>query len=193
VAVDPPKFRFGPLERRGLIAGWRGGQIAVVAAGLVVGVLALRAHPNLFGVVAALLVLVSSLAVACWPLAGRTAEEWLPTVMRWGADGLAGRHRRSPAPGAGHCPGHGGPGPCPTSGVSERPTPTTRAFGAFGGLIVLGAEAGAGEKGTAPVGVVQDVRAGTYTAVLALEGHSFALLGGDEKGGLSLDSRYRRG
>jgi hypothetical protein len=164
-----------------LIAGWRGGQIAVVAAGLVVGVLALRAHPNLFGVVAALLVLVSSLAVACWPLAGRTGEEWLPTVMRWGVDGLAGRHRRSPAPGAGHCPGPGGPGPCPTSGVFERPTPTTRALGAFGGLIVLGAEIGAGEQGTAPVGVVQDVRAGTYTGVLALEGHSFALLGADEK------------
>jgi hypothetical protein len=29
--------------------------------------------------------------------------------------------------------------------------------------------------------VIQDVRAGTYTGVLALEGHSFALLGADEK------------
>ena len=82
VAVDPPKYRFGPLEQRGLIAGWRGGQIAVVAAGLVVGVLALREHPNPIGVILAVLALGSSLAVACWPLAGRTGEEWLPTVVR---------------------------------------------------------------------------------------------------------------
>src|ERR1700728_4458572 len=63
MAADP-KYRFGPLERRGLVAGWRGGQIAVLAAGLVVGVLALRSHPNPFGVVEALLALGSSLAVS---------------------------------------------------------------------------------------------------------------------------------
>ena len=179
-----PKYRFGPLERRGLIAGWRGGQIAVVAAGLVVGVLALRAHPDPLGVVGALLALGSSLAVACWPLGGRTGEEWLPTVVRWGADGVAGRRRRSPAPGAGHCPGADGPVQCGPGDAARRPNGGTRsaptATGAFSGLVVLGAEAGPG-NGASEVGIVHDTRAGTFTGVLALEGHSFALLGADEK------------
>ena len=33
MGADPPRYRFGPLERRGLIAGWRGGQIAVGGGG----------------------------------------------------------------------------------------------------------------------------------------------------------------
>ena len=180
VAVDPPKYRFGPLEQRGLIAGWRGGQIAVVAAGLVVGVLALREHPDPIGVVLAVLALGSSLAVACWPLAGRTGEEWLPTVVRWGADGVGGRHRRSSSPGTGHCPGSDGvaclvgdPG---APGVRPPPMATS---GAFGGLVILGVEAGPAEA--SQVGIVHDTRAGTFTGVLSLEGHSFALLGSDDK------------
>ena len=38
---DRVRYRFSPLERRGVIAGWRGGQIASVASSLVVGMLAL--------------------------------------------------------------------------------------------------------------------------------------------------------
>ena len=30
--TSPTRYRFGPLERRGLVAGWRGGQIGAVAA-----------------------------------------------------------------------------------------------------------------------------------------------------------------
>ena len=178
VAVDPPKYRFGPLEQRGLIAGWRGGQIAVVAAGLVVGVLALREHPDPIGVILAVLALGSSLAVACWPLAGRTGEEWLPTVVRWGADGVGGRHRRSSAPRTGHCPGSDGVaclvGDPHAAGVRTPPIPTP---GAFGGLVILGAEA----ADVSQVGIVHDTRAGTFTGVRSREGHSFALLGSDDK------------
>jgi hypothetical protein len=153
----------------------------VVAAGLVVGVLALRAHPNPLGVVEALLVLLSSLAVACWPLAGRTTEEWLPTVVRWGADGVSGRRRTSPDPGIGHCPGLEGPSPCRRPGLGEKQPHSSRSLGAFGGLVVLGVDRANGEPTAIQTGVIQDLRAGTYTGVLALEGHSFALLGSDEK------------
>lgn len=177
--ADPPKYRFGPLERRGLIAGWRGGQIAVVASGLVVGVLMLRAHPDVLGVLAAIASLASSVAVACWPVAGRTGEEWLPTVVRWGADGMVGRRRLSPAPLSGHCPRVDGPEPC---GTVEGPRRATRAHprpGVFGGLVLLGARAATGA--VTEVGVVHDTRTGAMTAALALEGHSFALTGADEK------------
>ncbi len=48
------RYRFSPLERRGVIAGWRGGQIAAVAVGLVVGVLVLRSRPSVAGILIAL-------------------------------------------------------------------------------------------------------------------------------------------
>ncbi|MGH9007357.1 MAG: SCO6880 family protein, partial [Acidimicrobiales bacterium] len=175
MGADPPKYRFGPLERRGLIAGWRGGQIASVAAGLVVGVLSLRAHPDPLGVVAAVLALASALALACWPLGGQTGEEWLPTVVRWGAGGVTGRRVRSGAPTAGYCAGADGIGPCGGAGVAGRssgPRP-------FAGLRLLDADVEA--NGSDRVGIVHDERNGTFTGALALEGHSFALLGADEK------------
>ena len=92
------RYRFGPLERRGLIAGWRGGQIAAVAAGLVVGVGVLRVQPSLPGVLAALLVVGLAVAVATWPFAGRTAEEWAPDAVRHVAAATAARGHRRAAP-----------------------------------------------------------------------------------------------
>ncbi|MDE3087281.1 MAG: hypothetical protein KGJ77_11010, partial [Acidobacteriota bacterium] len=76
------RYRFGPLERRGLVAGWRGGQIGVVAAGLLVAVVLMRGHPSPAGAVGALVVVTAAVAVATWPLAGRTAEEWAPDAVR---------------------------------------------------------------------------------------------------------------
>jgi hypothetical protein len=176
---DQPRYRFGPLERRGLIAGWRGGQIAVVASGLVVGVFALRRQPDALGAVVALASLASALAVACWPVAGRTGEEWLPILLRWGADGLAGHRRVAATPTLGHCVDETGQVSClgraPGRDRGRPAVPRT-----FDGLQVLGATDPGIPAGSA-VGVIHDARAGTFTGVLALEGHSFALLGADEK------------
>ena len=91
------RYRFGPLERRGLVAGWRGGQIGVVAAGLLVAVVLMRAHPSPAGAAGALVVVTAAVAVATWPLGGRTAEEWAPDAVRH-----ATRRRR--ARGAGSSP-----------------------------------------------------------------------------------------
>ncbi|MHB8681411.1 MAG: SCO6880 family protein [Acidimicrobiales bacterium] len=94
---DEHRYRFGPLERRGLVAGWRGGQIAALSAGLVVGVLVLRVEPTLVGVVVALLVVAVAVAASTWPVAGRTVEEWAPDAVRHAAV-LAGRRVRRPPP-----------------------------------------------------------------------------------------------
>jgi hypothetical protein len=78
------RYRFGPRERGGTLAGWRGGQIITVAVGLVFGVLILRWEPNAVGVAAAVGILVLYGALATVPVAGRTGDEWLPVVVCWG-------------------------------------------------------------------------------------------------------------
>lgn len=186
------RYRFGPLERRGLIAGWRGGQIASVAAGLVVAVLLLHRRPSTLSVVLALACVSGSIAFAWWPVGGRTGEQWAPTVVRWGATGLTnGRRHRAGVERSGHCIGPDGT-PClaaevaaPASGtaVTSR-TRVGRASArpvrhrAFEGLHLLGSDARAGE---ARMGVCYDARSHTYTAVMSVLGHSFALLGADDK------------
>jgi len=167
---DPARYRFGPLERRGLIAGWRGGQIASVAAGLVVAVTVLRARPDVAGGVLALVAVAGGVGVACWPVAGRTPEEWVPTLARWGVDTSVRRRRwRSSAPAAGHRAGRGT--------HAGRPQPAHPDAGPFGELTLLTLDADGGRR----TAVVHDARDRTFTAVLAVRGHSFALLGAEEK------------
>lgn len=92
-ASGSTRYRFGPRERGGSLAGWRPGQIITVAVGLLFGVLVLRAEPNAAGVAAAIGVLVLYGAMATVPVAGRTGDEWLPVAVCWVA-------RRSRGPGA---------------------------------------------------------------------------------------------
>lgn len=181
------RYRFGPLERRGLVAGWRSGQIASVAAGIVVAIVIVRGHPAASAVVLALGAVVASVAFAWWPVGGRTGEQWLPTVVRWGTRGLAGRNRRrAGAAAAGHCVGPDG-APCPAFGDGRGRGGTGRAAGAraargsgFSGLAILGYRPAEGHPHP-PMGVVRDARTRSYTAALSVPGRSFALLGTSEK------------
>lgn len=89
--VEPEaRFLLGPLERRGLVAGWRPGQVLAVAsaaglAGMVVAVT--RSAP---GVVGALGLLAAGAVAAAVPLRGRTIEEWVPSLV-----GFVFQRRRS--------------------------------------------------------------------------------------------------
>jgi hypothetical protein len=158
------RYRFGPLERRGLIAGWRGGQISSVAGGLVLAVVALR-HPDVPGVLVALGCVAGALAIACWPIAGRTAEEWLPSVVRFGIS--RDRRWRSSVPSLGR------------RHPAQTPDTDVRA-GSYRGLSLLVASAPP-TVASQGIGVVFDRLTASYTAVLALRGHGFALLSADEK------------
>lgn len=92
------RYRFGPLERRGLVAGWRGGQLLVVAGGLLVAVFVLRGHPSLAGVAVAVVAVGLATAGATWPLHGRSAEQWAPDAVRHLHTTLAGRAQRGGSP-----------------------------------------------------------------------------------------------
>lgn len=182
------RYRLGPLEQRGVVAGWRAGQLLTVAAALVVAVVALRSRPSVGGVVVAVVAVGAGVALACVPVQGRSAEQWAPVVARHAWAGLAGRRRwTSPEPAAGRTPGvvapNGGQGGrptwCPTGSSvpgrdARRPVPA-RATGVLGGVSLV---AGDGVTGgpARPVGLLVDDRTRTVTAVLAVRGHSFALL-----------------
>src|SRR5271166_2858586 len=191
---EPTRFRFGPLERRGLVAGWRAGQIGSVAGGLVVAVLALRSHPTPWGAAVALAAVLGAVVLACWPVRGRTGEEWLPTVARFLRAGGAGRRHRTAAPGAGRCAGCLPLAPGPERNGARPPEAAGRCRvpdrgeppGPFRGLrvsdAVRQATAPSGNVVDAePFGVVEDRRRRTLTAVLALRGHTFALLGAEDR------------
>lgn len=173
------RYRFPPLERRGVIAGWRGGQVATVAAGLVLAVLAVRSRPSLPGVVVAVGLVGGSVAAAFWPVAGRTGEQWLPVLVRWARAGVAGRRfQADPGPGAGRrlTVARSWDGEQLRVGGG---TADPASASAFRGLRITSSD-GDGE-GAAGMGVVFDEQARTVTAVLGVQGHSFALLGpGDQ-------------
>lgn len=93
-----PRYCFGPLERRGLVAGWRGGQLATVSGGLVLAVLLLRGHPSPGGVAGAVMAVAVAVGAATWPIAGRTVEEWAPDAVRFARGAFSRRARPGDSP-----------------------------------------------------------------------------------------------
>jgi hypothetical protein len=176
--ADRVRYRFSPLERRGVIAGWRGGQIASVAVGLVFGVLALRSRPSVGGILLGTVSTGAGVAMAFWPVLGRTGEQWLPLLARWlWSTSAGGRRQSAPAPGSGHgmvVDRQGWRTAAPDARTGIRPT--TRRSGVFDGLLLIGVPFGP-EPSAPEVGVIVDRRSRMATAVLAVGGHSFALLG----------------
>src|SRR3990170_7237326 len=93
------RYRFGPLERRGLIGSLRPTQVIVIAASLTGGVILMRSLSSGAGVAAALALALIAVVFCFWPISGRSAEEWLPIVGRHAARRVRGRHvQLSPAP-----------------------------------------------------------------------------------------------
>lgn len=74
------RYRFHPLERRGLVLGLGAPQLAVLAGGAAAAVIAVRSGA---GLVAPILVLLAACAAACVPVAGASVVEWAPVVAAW--------------------------------------------------------------------------------------------------------------
>jgi len=102
VSSDRVTYRFGPLERRGLLGPVRAGQAAVLAAGGLAAIAVLDRAPTAAGAVTATLVFGLSAALAIVPVGRRTAEEWIPVVAAFALGALRRRTTfRSGAPGRG--------------------------------------------------------------------------------------------
>jgi hypothetical protein len=155
-----PRYRFGPLERRGLVGSLRPAQVIVLATSLTAGVIAMRLLTGGAGLLVALALVLTAVAFCFWPVAGRSAEEWLPIASRFLARHAGGRSRRLSA--------------APQQGVRagpSRPVPAISLPPAAAGLEILAAPF-QGES----VGVVKDRRARTYSGALAVRVTSFGLL-----------------
>jgi hypothetical protein len=166
-----PRYQFGPLERRGLLLGLQGGQVATLGVGGTLAVLALHVLPGAAGALLAIGTLLAAIATALVPVHGRPLEAWLPLVVAYGLRRMRGLHRfHSSAHLAGHLVViHQEAGILDVLPPEERPAHLRD-------LRILEIDGGAG----APVGVVNDVRRHTYVSVLRVRGRSFNLL--DEPG-----------
>ena len=160
------RYRFGPLEQRGVVGPLRLGQVAVLALAATLGLGALYAFRNWFGLGVALLLLGGAGAAVVLPFEGRTLEAWAPLGIRWV---LRSREQkrgyRSRAPGTGFRSSAEGA----TAGEGSLP-------GELAGLRMLEVP-----YGSDCVGVIHDRAAGTYTAALAVRAGAFGLLDGAEQ------------
>jgi hypothetical protein len=159
--ADQRLYVFPPLERRGVVAGLRTGQLAILAVSLLGAIVSLRLWPDGRGVVVAAGLTLASAAAAFVPIRGQPVEQWAPTVARRTVRVSRGAHRVIP---------DGGLAASPSGGLC-RPPPAARAL-VFDTLP---------RPGAAPVAVVRDAASGTWTAVLAVRGRSFALLDAADK------------
>jgi hypothetical protein len=166
-------YRFGPLERRGLIAGWRAGQVAAIAAGLFAAVASLRSLPTGPAIGIAVVSMAIAVAIATWPIAGRTGDEWLPDVTRHGLRVVSGRTWRAPSKPTGQI------GRTPSTYEGRRPPRNKRAVtprppdrGPFSTLRILHTETGNNRAA-----VIFDATERTYTAVVPASTPGFVLLG----------------
>jgi hypothetical protein len=181
------RYRIGPLERRGVLAGWRGSQLAVVAFGLLVAVALLHVLPTGPSLFAAVGVVGICVAGVTWPIAGRTGDEWLPDVARHTRRVAFGRTWRA-APqekGPSRMSGSSLSSTATTAGSSRRSRSAQRVAspprgGPFSSLSILQVDSEVTGAGHAPA-VVFDAAERTYTAVMPASGPGFVLLGSSER------------
>jgi hypothetical protein len=180
-----PRYRLGPRSTRGLIAGWRTGQIACVALGLLLAVGFLRSVGGAAGALLALGAAGGGVAVATWPVAGRTLEQWAPTVTGFGVRTSA-EARWQPW----HLSNGRPRGPLSRLAVLALPEPWDQEPAWRDGLETLAGRLRVGrvvDEGTRPplastgIGVIGDAASSTWSAVLPVGGTGFALLGEAER------------
>jgi hypothetical protein len=155
VAEEPRRYRFGPREPGTAPGGLGWGQLLALGAGLLAGVLALRAAPGAGGAALAGLLVAAGAAVGFLPVAGRPLGAWAGVSVGYGWRALLGRRRyRLGAPTAGRA-------------LAEPAAPELPP--ALAGARIVAVEAHGGALGA--------LRDGPHwTGVLAVEPTSFALL-----------------
>ena len=77
------RFRLGPRERRGLVAGWRPGQVLSAAIGCTAAGVVVAGSTSPLALLAAVVLVALGIAAGTIPLRGRTVDEWAPSLWRF--------------------------------------------------------------------------------------------------------------
>lgn len=151
--IKPTKYRFGPLERRGVFGSLRPAQLLLLAIGAFIALLLTRSG-HVIGAAGAAVVLAGTTALAFKKVGRRGLDEQAPAEARFAARRLLGRTSwRSPAP---------------TAGIPNAEE------------VVLPPELEDVEVLAAPfrgreVGVIKSTLDNTWTAILSVQVHGFGL------------------
>jgi hypothetical protein len=158
-----PTYSFGPQAEGKALLGLRNGQVLVLAAGMVGGLICLYSGSAGAGAGLTMAVVLATIVVGFVPIRGRTAEQWGPIAVRYTLRQLTGRRwYRSAAP---------------TSGVRARVPSDGRCEAEtelppdLADLEMLAVPVGESE-----IGVIRDRRRDTFTAVLSARVAAFGLL-----------------
>lgn len=163
-------YRFGPLERRGLLGPVRAGQAGMLAVAVGLGLFLLDSDPSGAGVLATLAILAGGCAAAFVPIGRRGTDEWVPVVVSFAARGLSGdRSFRSARPSAGLRLRLGG-GQRQAAACDGELPPSVR------GVAISELD----HRGRA-IGVLDERRGRRLTAVLACRVSAFPLLDPDSQ------------
>lgn len=159
-------YRFGPLERRGLLGPLRARQAVVLAVGAVAAIGILDQLPSAGGALAATLLIACAAALSLAPIGRRTAEEWAPIAVSFALRRARGATWfRSLAPVRGSVVGGAKRGRALIGAPISDPPPSLR------DVRILEAEYRGGK-----LGVISSHRGRRLVAVLACRVLAFSLL-----------------
>ena len=160
-------YRFGPLERRGILGPVRAGQAATITVGALLAIAILDRAATATGAVLATITFGALVLIALAPLGRRTAEEWAPVIAAFALRRLLRRGRfRSPLPTRGLIADEGS-APRRRTIAEPRAEPPRELRG-----VSIG-ELGYRDRS---IGVIREQRGRCLTAVLACRVVAFSLL-----------------
>jgi hypothetical protein len=172
--MNETTYRFAPHPSGGFILGLRLPQIVILIGGGGLALSALRAGA-LTGLLLALVILAAAAGLALIPLRGQTLQQWAPIGVRYALGRVDGSSRfRAQRAQVGHLV------TLPTGRLDPQPAGAPQALPAELADIQLLEVALARYEG-APLGVVKDRHAHTYTATVRVSGRAFALLAPEER------------
>lgn len=167
-AEDQRRYRFGPLERKGVVAGLRSGQIIIIGLAVALCMMLLMTTTSQAVWIAIALILCTTFMGIFMEPMGRGIDQWIPVLFRWVKKSFRG--------------GHSWVTPLPVLGAdvvngqvvaAEIPLPES-----LEGLSILSVPL---ENMRSTVGILKDKNDSSFTGVLAVRGTAFALLDESEK------------
>lgn len=172
--AEETTYRYGPLERGGVMLGLRVPQlVGFVLAGMIG--LGFLNQASFVGLLLAVATIAAAAAILLVPIRGCTIEEWTPLTIRFLVGRFSRKARfRAQLAQVGHLVR------IPEGGLEpQRPEEPRSVPAELAGLEFLEGELARYEG--ALMGVVADRKAKTFTAALRCQGQAFALLGAEER------------